>query len=147
MVVEYRRPLLAVAWGDRCCYVDREGVALDPDTLSPTSAAGCMTLEGIESRGIPERGRVVDEPSVVIAASLADRIGELAAPLELDRIHIDRSNDSMAPEFLFVTRNGARIVWGRRESDESEKLAQLRSLVENNTRPSPDQVLDLRRTL
>lgn len=142
--VEFRRPRLAVAWGNQCCYVDQDGVALDPDGLTPQVGANCLTFEGIEARGVPQRGKVVGEPAVVAAASLVEAIRELASPLELDRVHVARPPGIGEPEFLFVTRAGARIVWGRRADDQDAKLARLRSLVEKNVALSPDRLFDLR---
>ena len=145
--LDYRRPILAVAWGDRCCYVDRDGVALDVDSLAEAAAAECLTLEGIEARGRPSVGRPIPDPRVVAAARLTDEIGVLSSPLGLDRIHCEAVGGRQEPHFVLAAQNGARIFWGAASAQSEQKIGRLRQIVAGGEMIPPGGVLDLRSPL
>lgn len=142
--LDYRRPILAVAWGDRCCYVDRDGVALDVDAIAEAAAAECLTLEGIDARGRPRVGRPIPDPRVLAAARLTEEVGVLSAPLGLDRIHCDAVSGCREPQLVLAARNGARILWGAADSRSEWKIGRLRQIVAGGETLPPGGVLDLR---
>jgi len=141
--VDYREPILGVALRDRCCFTDREGVALDPLTLKVSAGASCFTVQGIEVSSAPRAGHRLDNPLVTRVGQLADLLWKLREPLELDLIIVRPHQGTTPTTFELETLSGGRIVWGDFGAQDAAKLAQLMARAQNRTPLVRGEMLDL----
>lgn len=140
---EYREPILGVALRDRCCFTDREGVALDPATLKVAAGASCLTVRGIDVESPPRAGHRLDNPLVTRVGQLASLLWDLREPLELDIIIVRPHHGTTPTIFEVKTLSGGRIIWGDFGAQDSAKLAQLAERARHRTPLAKDETLDL----
>lgn len=140
---DYREPILGVALRDRCCFTDREGVALDPTTLKVAAGANCLTVSGIEVDSPPRAGHRLDNPLVTRVGQLASLLWDLREPLELDLIIVRPHHGTNPTTFELKTLSGGRIIWGDFGAQDAVKLAQLAERARRQTPLANDETLDL----
>lgn len=141
--VDYREPVLAVNCLGRCCYVDREGAALDAGTLAARAGAQCLLLEGIESRQPPTIGEPLAEGLIIRAAELAGRLSAVRDPLALDSLIL--KVDKNDPQIEILSRRGGLILWGSLKEPDGPKLAHLVEQTRTGLKVHEGQRIDLRR--
>ncbi|MBX9655982.1 hypothetical protein K2Y11_20390 [bacterium] len=140
---DYREPILGVALRDRCCFTDREGVALDPTTLKVAAGANCLTVNGIDVGSPPRAGHRLDNPLVTRVGQLASLLWDLREPLELDLIIVRPHHGANPTMFELKTLSGGRIIWGDFGAQDAVKLAQLTERARNRTPLAKEETLDL----
>ncbi len=124
--IEYRRPVLAVAWGDgRYCFTDRDGIALDVETLTARGGSACLILKGADSKGFPAAGERVADNRIPDIGKLAEKLQALREPLHLETILLATSSKSRFPRVEILTRTEGRVLWGQLGKNDEKKLAQL----------------------
>jgi hypothetical protein len=124
--IEYRRPVLAVAWGDgRYCFTDRDGIALDVETLTARGGGACLILKGAESKGFPAAGELLPDSRVLDIGKLAEKLQAVREPLQLETILLATGSKSRFPRVEILTRTEGRVLWGELGKNDEKKLAQL----------------------
>jgi hypothetical protein len=124
--IEYRRPVLAVAWGDgRYCFTDRDGIALDVETLTARGGSSCLILKGAESKGFPAAGELLADCRVPDIGKLAEKLQALREPLHLETILLATSSKSRFARIEILTRTEGRVLWGELGKNDEKKLALL----------------------
>lgn len=140
---DYRQPILGVALKAGCCFTDREGVALDPNTLTDAGGAACLTVRGIDVSSEPRTGHRLDNPLVTRVGQLADLLWTLREPLELDLIIVHPHEGTNPTTFELRTLAGGRIVWGDFGAQDSQKRAQLVERARKKSRLVKGETLNL----
>lgn len=114
--VEYRKPVLAVPWQSKFCYVDQDGIVLPAVQASDDSLRRCLVLLGADSPLLPQVGARFSDRRVADAAKLALRLDEVRSVLPLTTIAVRSAAGEPFTADLF-TYNGSRVAWHPTDED------------------------------
>jgi len=142
--LRYRRPtamveVLDVAGERGLLPVDGEGVLLPPEDFSPTEALSYLRITVDYSHPVGVVGSPWGDERVAAAARIATKLLPVKDKLQLYRIRAlpdQELRSDKSAQFDIVSRNGARVIWGRAPGDEStgeatasQKIERLKAVV------------------
>jgi hypothetical protein len=124
--IVYRRPVLAIAWGDgRYCFADRDAIVLDLETLTARGGSACLTVKGAQTTGFPAAGQPLADPRLTEVGGLAEKLLSLREPLHLETILLTSDARARWTAVDILTRTDGRIHWGEMGKNDEKKLAML----------------------
>jgi hypothetical protein len=124
--IDYRAPMLAVAWGDgRYCFADRDAMALDVETLTARGGIACLVVKGAQAIGFPSAGQPLSDRRLADVGHLAEKLLRVREPLNLETIHLTSDPKARFVRLEILTRSEGRILWGDLGKNDDKKLAML----------------------
>jgi hypothetical protein len=142
--LEYRQPLLAVDWGDgRYCFADRDGIALDVETLTARGGSACLIVRGARTLGFPAVGEPIADPRVAEVGRLAEKLQAIREPLHLETIVLEGDSSRRWTRVEIRTRSEGRVLWGQLGKNDEKKLALLVERTRLGATLSPGESWDL----